>query len=104
MKITTGEAHGTAETIFSKMDSLMQGHNIPWKNCVDLSVDNASVNMEYRNSIKPGVLREPPPFFILSCPCHIVHNNASTAGVTYTEINNLIHHSHRIQSSITKMM
>lgn len=66
--ITTGQARGTAETIFSKMDSLIQGHNIPEKNCVDLSVGNSSVNMEDMNSIKPSILKGHPAF-ILSCSC-----------------------------------
>ena len=87
MGITTGEGCGTAATIFSKMDSVLKGHSIPWQNCIALSVDNASVNMGDRNSIKSRVLKENPSVSILGCPCHIVHNNASTAGAVYSEVN-----------------
>lgn len=87
MGITTGEGCGTAATIFSKMDSVLKGHSIPWQNCIALSVDNASVNMGDRNSIKSRVMKENPSVFILGCPCHIVHNNASAAGAVYSEVN-----------------
>ena len=87
MGITTGEGCGTAATIFSKMDSVLKGHSIPWQNCIALSVDNASVNMGDRNSIKSRVLKENPSVFILGCPSHIVHNNASAAGAVYREVN-----------------
>lgn len=87
MGITTGEGCGTAATIFSKMDSVLKGHSIPWQNCIALSVDNASVNMGDRNSIKSRVMKENPSVFIIGCPCHLVHNSASAAGAVYSEVN-----------------
>ena len=42
----------TAEGIFSKMQYAFNKHKISWINCVGLSVDNTSVNIGKRNSIK----------------------------------------------------
>ncbi|XP_063053561.1 zinc finger BED domain-containing protein 5-like [Engraulis encrasicolus] len=86
MGVTEGEHCGTAETIFQKIDSVLKKHEIPWSNCISLSVDNAAVNLGGRNSIKTRALKENPAMFILGCPCHIVHNNASAAGAVYEEI------------------
>ncbi|KAK6466758.1 hypothetical protein HHUSO_G35875 [Huso huso] len=44
MCITTGTNAATAETIFEKMDSVLRKDNIPWQNCVGLSVDNANLS------------------------------------------------------------
>ena len=51
-----------------------------------LSTDNASMNMGARNSIKSRALREKPFLFILGCPYHTGHNNASAVGAVYTEV------------------
>ena len=36
----------TAEGIFSKIQEALSKHNILWDNCVGISLDNTSVNME----------------------------------------------------------
>ncbi|MGH0117576.1 UNVERIFIED_CONTAM: hypothetical protein FKN15_005078 [Acipenser sinensis] len=86
MCITTGTNAATAETIFEKMDSVLKKDNIPWQNCVGLSVDNANVNMGVCNSIKSRILSINPTVYVHGCPCHIVHNNASAAGTHYIEL------------------
>lgn len=86
MCITTGTNAATAETIFEKMDSVLKKDNIPWQNCVGLSVDNANVNMGVCNSIKSRILSINPTVYVHGCPCHIVHNNASAAGTHYIEV------------------
>ena len=42
----------SAEGIFTRMNEVLQNNSITWKNCVGLGVDNTSVNMGCRNSIK----------------------------------------------------
>ena len=76
----------TAEGIFAKMEEAMTSHNIPWTNCVGLSVDNTSVNMGCRNSIKTRVLDKNPAIYIMGCPCHIVHNTAGKAADAFEEV------------------
>ncbi|KAK6466623.1 hypothetical protein HHUSO_G36086, partial [Huso huso] len=86
MCITTGTNAATAETIFEKMDSVLRKDNIPWQNCVGLSVDNANVNMGVCNSIKSRILSINLTVYVHGCPCHIVHNSASAAGTHYIEL------------------
>ena len=42
----------TAESIYSKVDDTLKQFNIDWKMCIAFSVDNTSVNLGRRNSIK----------------------------------------------------
>ncbi|KAJ4918118.1 hypothetical protein JOQ06_000114, partial [Pogonophryne albipinna] len=86
MGLTSGTSCGTAEAIFNKMNEVLEGHSIPWANCVALAVDNASVNLGARNSIKSRVLDQNPSIYLLGCPCHIVHNNAHAGGLVYSEM------------------
>jgi len=102
MGVTEGEHCGTAATIFAKIDSVLKKHSIPWTNCISLSVDNASVNVGDRNSIKTRVLKEHPSLFILGCPCHIAHNNASAAGAVYTEVKTEISSRHVLHKCTPK--
>ncbi|KAK1902453.1 THAP domain containing protein 7 [Dissostichus eleginoides] len=86
MGLTSGTSCGTAEAIFNKMNEVLEGHSIPWANCVALAVDNASVNLGARNSIKSRVLDQNPSIYVLGCPCHIVHNHAHAGGLVYSEM------------------
>ena len=74
MCTTSGYGAATAETIFQKMDSVVKAHGIPWENCVSLSVDNASVNMGIRNSIRSRLEKVSKHVFTHGCLCHILHN------------------------------
>ena len=76
----------TAEGIFSKMQDAFTAHSISWNNCVGLGVDNTSVNMGCRNSIKTRVLNMSPAIYIMGCPCHIIHNTALKAATAFEEV------------------
>eukprot|EP00057_Strongylocentrotus_purpuratus_P019851 XP_011674325.1 PREDICTED: uncharacterized protein LOC105443158 [Strongylocentrotus purpuratus] len=86
MCTTSGSAAATAQTIFSKMDEVFSKEEIPWRNCIALSLDNASVNMGVRNSIKSRVLHVNPDVYVHGCPAHMVHNNAHAAGNAYAKV------------------
>ncbi|CAB4030187.1 methyltransferase 15 [Paramuricea clavata] len=64
----------TAEGIFSKMEDAFTTHDVSWNNCVGLGVDNTSVNMGCRNSIKTRVLEKNPAIYIMGCPCHTIRH------------------------------
>ena len=83
---TSGQSCGTSETIFCKMDKVITKHNIPWENCIALSVDDASVNMGVRNSLRSRITTKNPATYVLACPCHILHNNASKAADSFSEV------------------
>ena len=73
----------TAEGIFSKMEEVLVKHSIPWKYCVGIGLDNTSVNMGCRNSIRSRIETRNPAVSVIGCPCHIVHNIATKAGEAY---------------------
>ncbi len=47
--------------------------------CTSVGVDNTSVNIGIRNSIKSRVLERNSAIFFNGCPCHIIHNAARKA-------------------------
>ena len=71
----------SAEGIFSGMDEALSIHHIGWESCVGMGLDNTSVNMGCRNSIKTRVLQKNSSMYMMGCPCHIIHNTAEKAGV-----------------------
>ena len=58
-------------------------YEISWMNCVGIAVDNTSVNMGCRNSIKT---RMQGAIHVMGCPCHIVHNIAGKASSTFEAV------------------
>ncbi len=58
MCLTSGVNSGTAETIFNKMDEALTSSGIPWSHCIGTGVDNTSVNLGIRNSIRTRVLQK----------------------------------------------
>ena len=85
MCTTSGQGAGTAEVIFSKMDAVLLRHNVSWKNCVCLSVDNTSVNLGTRNSLRSRILQKSIQVYISGCPCHILHNMSSKAAAALAQ-------------------
>ena len=57
MCLTSGPKAGTALEIFNTMDNALRARDIPWNQCVSLSMDNTSVNMGTHNSIKSRVVQ-----------------------------------------------
>jgi hAT family C-terminal dimerisation region len=85
MCTTTG---ATAAAIFEKIDLVLRHNNIPWLNCVGFSVDNASVNMGKKNSIKSRVLEENENVYFMGCPCHMAHNAANKGSRAFVGMTN----------------
>ena len=80
----------SAEGIFSRMDEALSSHHIGWENCIGMGLDNTSVNMGCRNSIKTRVLQKNSSVYMMGCPCHIIHNTADKAGVALSRVSILI--------------
>ena len=56
MCYTSGQNSGTEATIFQKIDDVMIKPQLPWKNCVGLSLYNTSAYVGIGNSIKSRVI------------------------------------------------
>ena len=73
----------TAEEIFAKINDTLVRYNIDWNLCVAFGVDNTSVNLGRRNSIKTRVHQQNGSVYFVGCPCHMVHNTASKASEAF---------------------
>ena len=49
-------------------------------------MDNTSVNIGVRDSIKTRVSQQNPAVYFNGCPCHIIHNAAQKAGESFTSV------------------
>ena len=76
----------TAEAIFSKMQDALSKYGISWNNCIGISLDNTSVNLGCRNSIKTRIEAVNPSIYVMGCPCHIVHNIARKSGIAFEKV------------------
>ena len=78
----------TAEGIFTvlngKLVELLDCAN-PWDFCTSVGVDNTSVNIGTRNSLKTRIVEKNPAIFFNGCPCHIIHNAARKASEAFCE-------------------
>ena len=84
--LNPGRQAGTAESIFTRMDEVLQSNAVPWDNCVGVSVDNTSVNMGKCNSIRTRVQQHNPNAYFMGCPCHVVHNMSMKASSQFTKV------------------
>ena len=78
----------TAEGIFTvineKLTKLLDCTQ-PWDLCTSVGVDNTSVNISIRNSLKTRVLSCNPAIYFSGCPCHIIHNLAQKVAESFME-------------------
>lgn len=84
-------SQSTAEGIFQKMQGALEKHEISWMNCVGIAVDNTSVNVGCRNSIKTRVQEVNPAIYTMGCPCHIVHNVVGKANNAFEAVSICTH-------------
>ena len=79
-------SEANAEAIFSKMEAALAKPGISWENCIGISLDNTTVNMSCRNSIKTRVQHANAAIYIMGCPCHIVPNIAGKANSAFAKV------------------
>ena len=81
---TSGTAEGIFSVVDGKLQQLLQTSNA-WSLCTSVGVDNTSVNIGSRNSIKTRVLRCNPTVYFNGCPCHILHNAAQKSAESFSQ-------------------
>lgn len=86
-------SESTAEGIFQKMQAALEKHEISWMNCVGIAVDNTSVNVGCRNSIKTRIQGINPAVYTMGCPCHIVHNVVGKASSAFEVVSSSAYQS-----------
>ena len=69
-------------TFDAKLQELLGSEN-PWNLCTSVGVDNTSVNVGVRDSIKTQVLARNSAIYFNGCPCHILHNAAQKSGEVF---------------------
>ena len=83
----TEEEHGVeAESIFVAIEKSFELDNIPFPNCVSLSVDNAITMVGKRNSLASRMKDKNSEIFISSCPVHLAHIAVSNANDAFSEV------------------
>ena len=76
----------TAVAIYGVMDdrlSELLGSTNPWSMCTSVGVDNTSVNIGIRNSLKTRILQRNSAIYFNGCPCHVLHNTAQKASTAF---------------------
>eukprot|EP00057_Strongylocentrotus_purpuratus_P020198 XP_011674672.1 PREDICTED: uncharacterized protein LOC105443327 [Strongylocentrotus purpuratus] len=76
LEIATTKERSTGKNIFLLMDGVLKENNIPWKNVIAYSADNAAVMMGRLSGVALFVKKENEDIFILGCPCHLLHLSA----------------------------
>lgn len=78
----------TADAIYKKISETLTKFGVDWEKCVAFGVDNTSVNLGRRNSIKTRVEQQNESIYFMGCPCHMVHNTATKAAEAFESATN----------------
>ena len=57
----------------------------PWNLCTSVGIDNTSVNIGVRDSLKLRITKRNPSVYFCGCPYHIIHNTTHKAGEAFTQ-------------------
>lgn len=80
---SSAPAEGIFDVVHQKLVELLQCEQ-PWSMCTSVGVDNTSVNIAVRHSLRTRVLHQNPAIYFNGCPCHILHNAAQKAAEAFT--------------------
>ena len=68
------------------MNEALEKSEVTWANCIGLGVDNTSVNLGCRNSMKIKVLQQNLAIYVMGCACHILHITAGKAAEAFEAV------------------
>ena len=67
------ECQSTGENIFNLMDDCLQSYDVPWKNAICFSPDNAAVMIGVKKGVAAYIRQKQPKIFVLGCVCHLLN-------------------------------
>ena len=70
--------------IDGKLAQLLEWEN-PWSLCTSVGIDNTSVNVGVRNSLKSRITQWNPSVYFCGCPFNIIHNTAHKASEAFAK-------------------
>ena len=72
------------KVIDGKLAQLLECENT-WDLCTSVGIDNTSVNIGVRDSLKTRITARNSSVYFCGCPCHIIHNTAQKAAEAFTQ-------------------
>ena len=75
----------SAAGMFHRVSDIFEKESSPWKNCIGLSLDNASVNMRKHKGLFTHFMKKTGSLYTFGCPCHIIHNTAKAGSDAFAE-------------------
>ena len=72
------------KVIDGKLAQLLECEN-PWNLCISVGIDNTSVDIRVRDSLKTRITKRNSSVYFCGCPCHIIHNTAQKASEAFTQ-------------------
>ena len=72
------------KVIDGKLAQLLECEN-PWDLCTSVRIDNTSVNIGVRDSLKIRITARNSLVYFCGCPCHIIYNTAQKAAEEFTQ-------------------
>ncbi|XP_063966229.1 uncharacterized protein LOC135156785 [Lytechinus pictus] len=79
LSLTECAKPSTGENIFLLLQNEMDKFEIPWKNLVCFSADNASVMLGKVKGVSAFLQKKTPSLYVAGCPCHLMHIAAERA-------------------------
>ena len=86
MNLIDGIDASTAQAMFQSVDNQLKNHDISWKFCLAIGLDNRNANIGDHNSIKPRTKEKNGSIVIAVCSCHVLHNASCKAGEMFSQL------------------
>jgi hypothetical protein len=80
----------TGENIFKLIDNDVMSRDIPWRNCLALGSDNASVMTGQHKGVYSFMKKKQPEIYLSGCVLHLVHISAKKAAGALPSVDDVL--------------